>query len=118
MNVRLIVPNCNRNTSPIVAYGPAIADIAGGFTATQGTGGWKDDQGNLVVEPVTVFDCDCTQAEVGNLGRYPGNCREQFRSLAKRIAVELNQDCVYLAIDNQVEFVKQPAKVEHANKWI
>ena len=95
MKIRLIVPNCNRNTSPIVAYGLAIANIAGGFTAAQATGGWKDDQGNLIVEPVTVFDCDDAREDIG-----------AWRDLAKTIARDLNQTCVYLEIDGVVEYVK------------
>jgi hypothetical protein len=101
MKIRLIVPNCNRNTSPIVAYGPTIADIAGGFTATRGIGGWKDDQGKLIVEPVTVFDCFC-ECRAGN----DYTIAADFRHLAQNIAIELKQDCVYLEIDGQVTFVK------------
>jgi hypothetical protein len=99
MNVRLIIPNCNRNTSPLVAYGKAIADIAGGFTATQGTGGWVYNHGSLVVEPVTVFDCYCPPKRDS---RYAA----LFYDLAKRIAQELRQDCVYLSIDGKTEFIR------------
>jgi hypothetical protein len=103
MNVRLIVPSeaipCQ--CSPTRQYGKAIADLAGGFTATQGMGGWKDNNGFLVVEPVTVFDCyydnsfkvDCVIVDC-------------FRDLARRIAGELKQDCVYLSIDGNAEFIK------------
>jgi hypothetical protein len=102
MNVRLIIPNCNRNTSPLVAYGKTIADIAGGFTATQATGGWIDRQGLLVVEPVTVFDC--------SLGLYDpqtiADHSNAFRAIAKQIARELRQDCVYLSIDGIAEFIR------------
>jgi hypothetical protein len=88
-----------------VAYGPTIADIAGGFTASQGTGGWKDNTGKLVVEPVTVFDCYMDADDTAWNGRYD-NLSDQFKRLAKRIAKELQQDCVYLEIDGRVEFVK------------
>jgi hypothetical protein len=103
MKIRLIVPNCNRNTSPIVAYGPRIADICGGFTAYQATGGWKDDQGRLIVEPVTVFDCnvDATYRPESHL-----RPQEHFRQLAHIIAVELSQECVYVEFDGAAEFVK------------
>lgn len=101
MNVKLIVPN--RDAADMTfRYGKEIADIAGGFTATQGTGGWVDDQGHLIVEPVTVFDCyveavsDLYAQDIGN----------RYRSLAKRIAQELHQTRVYLSIDGVVEFVK------------
>ena len=113
MNVRLIVPNCNRNTSPLVAYGKAIAEIAGGFTATQGTGGWIDGQGALIVEPVVVFDCsfrgwDETLMDDGERqGSIDLNngTRQEFRDLAKRIARDLRQDSVYLLVDGVVELV-------------
>jgi hypothetical protein len=98
MKIRLIVPNCNRNTSPIVAYGMAIADIAGGFTASQATGGWIDGKGKLIVEPVTVFDCFVVP---------DGVVCGKFYDLAKRIATELHQDCVYLEIDGMAQFVKK-----------
>ena len=97
MKIRLIVPNCNRGTSPLVAYGRTIAEIAGGFTASQATGGWKDDRGDLIVEPVTVFDCNVVP---------DGKVCERFHNLAQEIAAELNQDCVYLEIDGFVSLVK------------
>lgn len=111
MNIRLIVPNkwSQANMAavyPVKRYGPDIADIAGGFTATQATGGWKDSTGMLVVEPVTVFDCSC-EHDIVSLERGLVDCATlRFRDLAKRIAKELRQDCVYLAIDGRVEFVK------------
>ena len=108
MQIRLIVPNCNRNTSPIVAYGKRLAEIAGGFTAFQAVGGWIDNQGQLIQEPVTVFDASLSdeyvsvnassgQASVGPVAR--------FRDLAKHVRRELNQECVYLSFDGQVELI-------------
>jgi hypothetical protein len=111
MNIRLIVPlgqDLPRDCYPIDAvsrYGPAIADIAGGFTVTQATGGWKDNQGNLIVEPVTVFDCNIPNRSVLDL--LAGSETIAFRQLARRVARELNQDCVYLSIDSCVEYIKQ-----------
>ena len=101
MNIRLIVPNCNRGVTPIVAYGKAIADIAGGFTASRAMGGWIDGSGVLVVELVTVFDCsspdDASYSSEHGVGAW--------RSLAKRIACELHQQCVYLSIDGKVDYI-------------
>jgi hypothetical protein len=108
MKIRLIVPvkyRGNDGTNPIVTidpvarYGREIAEIAGGFTATQATGGWIDGSNLLVVEPVTVFDC--YTAPMDNPA-----FEETFRTLARRIARELRQECVYLEIDGEVEFVK------------
>jgi hypothetical protein len=77
-------------------YAPRIASIAGGFTAFPAVGGWVDAAGKLIVEPVTVFDCF----------DYTNGSAELFRDLARRIRQDLNQDCVYLSIDGEVEFVK------------
>jgi hypothetical protein len=109
MNVKLIIPNCNRNTTPVVQYGGAIADIAGGFTATPATGGWKDSTGALVVEAVTVFDCYLPDEAIAcnaNSGQASVGPLVRFHDLATRIARELHQECVYLQIDDMVEFVK------------
>ena len=110
MNVKLIVPNCNRSTSPIVAYGPTIAAIAGGFTATQATGGWIDETKALIVEPVTVFDCTHQSATLQANGRYnfpktAAFIAAQFCTLAKQVANDLHQTCVFLQVDGNVELV-------------
>ena len=109
MKIRLIVPNrsgltldgCTFDVQPIETYGKAIANIASGFTATLATGGWVDGDGRLIVEPVTVFDCvyssNATLTENVVVG---------FRSLAKTIAGDLRQECIYLEIDGVVEYVK------------
>jgi hypothetical protein len=110
MKIRLIVPvnyqaeagGPTVQACPTQTYGPAIADIAGGFTATQATGGWKDAVCGLVIEPVTVFDCSVEPVH----GSHYVRLAAFFRLLAKRIARELNQDCVYLEIDGQVELVE------------
>jgi hypothetical protein len=106
MKIRLIVPNVEWEGSPYLSpvnrYGRDIASIAGGFTTTQAMGGWIDGNGILVVEPVTVFDCHV-------LRRSPNGAviwGQKFRELARRIARELRQNCVYLEIDGEVEFVK------------
>jgi hypothetical protein len=112
MKIRLIVPNCDKgHKSPIKEYGPAIANIAGGFTTFQATGGWKDDQGQLIGEPVTVFDLAiaATPDDEGDVTRngYPASSRiADLRDLAKQIARDLSQTCVYLEIDGVVEYVK------------
>jgi hypothetical protein len=103
MKVRLIVPNVNRNTTPVVAYGSCIANIAGGFTASQAIGGWKDDKGELIVEPVTVFDCILPRDWNEFMGCLASS---SFQCLAAVIARELHQDCVYLEIDGTVEYIK------------
>jgi hypothetical protein len=103
MNIRLIIPlwqggadlPCDCLPINPQPYLSAIADITGGFTSWHGTGGWIDASGSLVVEPITIVECsiaDCTDT----FGK--ANC---FRSLAQRIAQDLGQVCVYLAIDGK-----------------
>jgi hypothetical protein len=104
MNVRLIITECD----DIHPYLSRIADIAGGFTSWQGVGGWKDSHGQLEVEPVTIVECiidDCGD-RIGNMQLGADIIRADFRLLAQTIAKDLNQDCVYLAIDGVVEYVK------------
>lgn len=111
MKIRLIVPHCVQpsgdRTNPVTVYGEHIADIAGGFTATQAVGGWKDDSGELIVEPVTVFDChdDVPADGYNRVVNPPVDCRDDWRDLARDIARDLNQTCVYLEIDGVVDYV-------------
>lgn len=105
MKIRLIVPNeyheHGTHDTNMVPYQSAIADIAGGFTASQAIGGWKDDKGTLIVEAVTVFDVQCEKPAKGE-PRAIGD----FIRLARRIAQELSQECVYLEIDGIVDYIK------------
>jgi hypothetical protein len=100
MQVRLIVPTVLNN--PIARYGKAIAEIAGGFTATQAIGGWIDDNGALIVEDVTVFDCYADdELDIA---------KDDWRCLALLVAVELRQTSVYLSFDGKAEFIKSPLR--------
>ena len=120
MKIRLIVPNQYQGVQPnplgrledrpalcvldvVATYGEEIARIAGGFTATQATGGWIDGSNLLVVEPVTVFDCSADESIGAPWAFY--RISHEFWDLARKIARELRQDCVYLEIDGEVEFV-------------
>jgi hypothetical protein len=124
MNIRLIIPNtftepgedaqtgkpCTLKTCfrPLDKYGSRIADIAGGFTSWVGIGGWKDSQGALIVEPVTIVECSIDECgdRIGNMQLGADIIRADFRLLARDIAKDLHQDCVYLSIDGVVEYVK------------
>ena len=99
MNIRLIVP-----PPAIEVYGPRIAAITGGFTAFPGTGGWIDGTGKLVKEFVTVFDCYIPTDGYKEHSLSTGI--DQFRNLARIIARNLNQHCVYLSFDGKVEYIK------------
>ena len=108
MNVKLIIPE-EPGYNMVREYGTAIAGIAGGFTATRATGVRANDEGYLCVEPVVVFDCyvdDDYLAATASAGWNSCNPVKLFRDLARRIADDLNQDCVYVEIDHKCEFVK------------
>jgi hypothetical protein len=109
VNIRLIIPNTvtvrGDELRADVSVGPylaKVADIAGGFTAWRGTGGQIDPQGALIVEPVTIVECSCEPISDTN-DPHPA---QSFRRLAQDIAIDLRQDCVYLAIDGVVEYIK------------
>jgi hypothetical protein len=93
MKVRLIVPNVEytgMTENPVARYGPAIAKIAGGFTASQATGGWVDGTGQLIAEPVTVFDCHIDD-DRPVFWDYK-QIKKSFRLLAKEIACSHEQN--------------------------
>jgi hypothetical protein len=103
MNVRLIIPDCPHSkrwyTQGIRPYLRTIAGIAGGYTSYRGYGGWIDDKGKLVEEPITIVDCSFDENDVD----FP---RDGFHALARTIARELSQDCVFLSIDGKAEFIR------------
>lgn len=102
MKAKLIVPNCDRDhVSPIIAYGPTMAEIAGGFTATRGFGGWIDGQGCLLTEPVTVFDLFISD----KIDRFWA--KDKLTALAQKVARDLGQECVYLEIDGDASFIEK-----------
>lgn len=117
MQVRLIVPNnatSGRWLDPVVEYGRAIADIAGGFTAFQATGGWlcRDGsfggKGDLIQESVTVFDVSLSDEYVSinaTRGQTSIDPVVRFRDLARRVAQDLQQESVYLSINGKVEYI-------------
>jgi len=106
MNVRLIIPDLKdeayfRN-SYIEDKLKAIANIAGGYTSYRGHGGWIDSKGLLVEEPITIVDCsleDCQR-------NWSRPIAPLFRQLARTIARELSQECVFLSIDGKAEFIR------------
>lgn len=74
----------------------------GGFTMTQGQGGWKSPEGRAVHEPVWVYDVAMKNDEV-----------VYFRTLARDIAGDARQECVMIVTpQGEVEFVKPLVKEE------
>jgi len=65
----------------------ALANIAGGWTATDGLGGWLSADGAYYREPVRLYAID-TDA--------PNYALPQLHRLADWLAIELQQQAVYL----------------------
>ena len=94
---RLIVPN-NGTT-----HWQGIEDVRalllaqfGGYTETQGTGGWVGKTGT-VTEPIIIFDVAMEPTEMNEMN---------MRTVAGFVRHRMNQECVYLRQANgQVEFV-------------
>ena len=69
----------------------ACASTFGGYTATQAQGGWINDAGELIEEPVTVITVACgPNAGVGMTSN------EVLRWIALRVGRIAAQDCVYV----------------------
>ena len=101
MNVRLIVPKLTNEQNPIERYGLQIATIARGFTAFEATGGWIDNEYHFIVEPVVVFDIDV----VSDLQFVMVYGIDELKTLARKIAYELQQTWVYFSVDGKVEYI-------------
>ena len=69
----------------------ACASTFGGYTATQAQGGWINDAGELIEEPVTVL----TIAGHSNAG-VGMTINEALRWIALRVGRIAAQDCVYV----------------------
>lgn len=65
----------------------AIHEIGSGFTVHTGTGSWKDDEGRIHEEAVSVYTFDVAD------GYRAG---PQVQNLARKIARDLDQKAVYV----------------------
>lgn len=73
-----------------------IINEFGGYTAVPGEGAYTSDKGGVTVEPVIVVDIAVRPRS-----------KRQLETLAKEVALDLNQESVYLRLANgAVEFVK------------
>lgn len=71
-------------------------ELWGGFTATHGVGGWKNDAGKDMVEPVWVYEIAMPLQDVVKL-----------REVAAKIGRAAKQDCVMIVTPHgDVDFVK------------
>ena len=66
----------------------ALIDNFGGYTATDGTGAWRDDNGQIILEPVTTYNVAIRQSHA-----------EEDNAAAQRLAGgacrAAGQQCVY-----------------------
>ena len=69
----------------------ACASTFGGYTATQAQGGWINDAGELIEEPVTIITVACGDKAADGM---TGN--EALRWIALRVGRIAAQDCVYV----------------------
>ena len=70
----------------------ACASTFGGYTATQAQGGWINDAGELIEEPVTVITIACE----ANLATNAMTINEALRWIALRVGRIAAQDCIYV----------------------
>ena len=112
--IQLIVPSTRHKTpSPVDCdYFTRIvkqefAKLFGGFTATQGTGGWFSKKLNRVIEEnVTIVTSYTDDDGMQHL--------EKIRKIASAIATCMQQECVSVIINGVMEFISPPAKSEAA----
>ena len=75
-------PTPEQELADVEAY---LLDIAGGFTATDGIGGWRGDDGTVYREPVRLYLVD-TADDIAYL----------LRQAAASVALNLDQEAVYV----------------------
>lgn len=98
---RLIVPvHYNDGTEangPNVMVQDWLVGVFGGFTLTEGKGGWRDPKGNTVTEPVNVYDV----AMADN-----AEAISHLFEIARKVKNVMEQQAVYVRLPNGlVQFV-------------
>ena len=98
---RLIVPMQNNHGQSLsqlaLQVQKRLAETFGGFTLTEGYGGWISPTGKVHYEPVLVFDI-AMDSKVSNI--------EALTSIAAKVAKEAEQEAVYVRLPGgSVHFV-------------
>jgi hypothetical protein len=83
----------------------ALLATFGGFTATPGQGVWLDDAGHIHRGPVRVY----------HIAETVDHAADRLRDFASWFAATHNQQCVYVEINGEAEFV-EPAQEPIANE--
>jgi hypothetical protein len=74
-----------------------LANTFGGFTATEGDGGWINDAWKLITERVRIY----VVANQGDEGE-----AQALRNIAQWLAEESAEDCIYVCYaDGEVELI-------------
>jgi len=80
-----------------------FSDLFGGATAMDARGAWKTSSGILVKEPVVLV---FSFTDEDGLAEH----RESVEQFAKRLAVEMMQECVSVEIDGELHFIEPQPK--------
>jgi hypothetical protein len=98
---RIILPHNSKILSVHEWLRRTLVDEFGGYTWTSGTGAWCDERGEVVQEPVWIYDVavpDCSLLT-----------HSRLHKIAETAAILARQDCVYLRLPSgEVRFVPQP----------
>lgn len=72
----------------------ALSEKFGGYTTYDAQGGWINEEGELIDEPVKVYET------------YTDNARYSvFRSIAHNVRVTTGEDAVMFTINNESHFI-------------
>lgn len=87
------------NTAIVEKYAAKLSSLFGGATITQGSGCWvRQDNGSLVIEPVSLVKSFCTSSDFEKFGA-------EVRTLALQLKIELTQEAVSLETPQGLDFI-------------
>ena len=96
----LVIPHTADEAERQIWYRRAcrgLSVLCGGFTAYEAVGGWVDEAGKLVTEPVTVVWA--TRSDVFPPLDFP-ILKAALTDLCRMLKRELHQSCVYATIEH------------------
>lgn len=86
------------NTEEVRRVIGELFDLFGGATASPAVGGWRCEDGNVVVEDVTIVYAFCTSEQSVEHA-------DEVISIARRICREFNQEAVTVEYNGQIGFI-------------
>ena len=102
--VSIYVPSTNNvdekvdNSEMVLRVIGLLSDWFGGATASKAVGGWRCNDGQVVVEDVTIVYAFCTDAQLQERAH-------DVLGVCKMIKNEMSQEAVTLEINGQVKFI-------------